>query len=346
MLEASGIDEAERQVVEGRFDALATEVAARVGTVRSPERRARRLHRVLHDRVFVRYQEYADGIDDVIGRGDFNCVSSTLVEGLLASSLGLNPSIVPGSHHVFLRLTFKTRVVDVETTVRDGFDARGNAVAWARFLLADRFGTNDEVALRGARELVEHQGTLGPDVPLADGAAFVWHNAAERALARGEGRAAALSLLAGETRYPGVAAGSERVQILLGRAFRVDYDAARFDDAYETAAIGVRLGPSVVTAHDRLIAAAAQRVERLADLGEVGQAEDILVELRGILGDGSGRFERHTLPMIVAAAVRIGDWERADCLADRFSVVELDAVEAGRLRSWVRGRRLEDASAP
>ena len=346
VLEASGLDEAERRVVEARFDALATDVASRVGEVRSPERRARRLHRVLHDRVLVRYQEYADGIDDVIARGDFNCVSSTLVEGLLAASLGLTPTIVPGSHHVLLRLTFPTRVVDVETTARDGFDARGKAVAWARFLLVDKLATNDEIAVRGARQLVELDGSLGPAVPLADGAAFVWHNVAERALARGEGRAAALSLLAGETRYPGVAAGGESVQILLGRAFRVDYDAARFDDAYETAVIGVTLGPSVVTAHDRLIAAAAQRLERLVDLGDVGQTEEILVDLRRMLGDGSSRFERHMLPLIVAAAVRIGDWDRADCLADRFGVVELDAVEARRLRSWVGARRIEDESAP
>jgi hypothetical protein len=72
---------------------VVVEVAERVGNVRSPERRARRLHRVLHDRVFARYQDDADGIDDVIGRGEFNCVSATLVEGLMAASLGLTNSV-------------------------------------------------------------------------------------------------------------------------------------------------------------------------------------------------------------------------------------------------------------
>jgi hypothetical protein len=341
VFDASGLDEAERRIFETRFDALAREVAARVGNVRSPERRARRLHRVLHDRVFVRYQEDADGIDDVLGRGDFNCVSSTLVEGLLASSLGLEPSIVSESRHVFLRIALPTRVVDVETTVRDGFDVRGDAAASARFRLANKLAAQDDSTLRGARETVSRDERIGTEIRLADGAAFVWHNVAERALARGEGLAAALRLLAAETLYPGVAAGGESVQTELGRAFRVDYDAARFDEAYRTAAIGVRLGPSVVSAHDRLIAVAAQRVERLADRGDVERAEDVLVDLDRMLGENARRFERHVLPIVVAAAVRVGDWERADCLAERFVSVELDPVEARRLRIWVRSRRIQ-----
>jgi hypothetical protein len=295
----------------------------------------------LHRSVFLRYRDDADGIDDVIARGDFNCVSSTLVEGLLASSLGLDPSIVSGPRHLFLRLTLASRVVDIETTSADGFDVRGNAAASTRFLLADRAVDPDSAALEGARERAERGGESGIPVPFAKGAAFVWYNAAERALARGEGRAAAERFLAGETLCPGVASGGGSLQTQLGRAFRLDYDAARFDDAYASAAIGVKLGPSVVSAQDRLIAAAAQRIERLLDRGEVGQAEDILVDVGRMLGEQANRFERHMLPPVVAAAVRVGDWERADRLSDRFGMVELDDVEARRLRAWVDGRRVE-----
>jgi hypothetical protein len=341
IFDASGLNEGERRAFEIRFDALARDVAARIGNVRSPERRARRLHRVLHDRVFVRYRDDADGIDDVIARGEFNCVSSTLVEGLLASSLGLRPTIASSSRHVFLRLELPSRVVDVETTYRDGFDARGSAAASERFLLADRAVNPDATALRGLREQDESPGAAAPSVPLAFGAAFVWYNAAERALARGEGRSAAEYLSAGETLYPGVASGGASLQAQLGRAFRLDYDAARFDDAYVSAAIGVRLGPTVVSAHDRLIAAAAQRLEALLDRGNLEQAEQVLVDLRGMLGDGANRFERHMLPLVVAAAVRVGDWDRADCLSERFGTVELDEVEARRLRAWVSGRHGE-----
>lgn len=337
VLRASGVTEHESGVLTSRFDALAKETALRFGTIRSPERRARRLHRYLHDRVFVHYRDDADGVDDVLARGEFNCVSSTLVEGLMAEALGLNPTIVSGSRHVFLRLAFPSRVVDVETTSREGFDARGNAAAADRFLIADGLKSPDAIAVRGARERVEHGGDA-PPVPLASGAAFVWYNAAERALARGEGRVAAERLLAGETLYPGVATGGESLQSQLARAFRLDYDAARFDDAYASAAIGVRLGPSVVSARDRLIAAAAQRIEGFLDRGEVGQAEGVVVEIRGLLADGANRFERHILPLVVAAAVRVGDWERALCLSERFGVVEPDAVEARRLGDWVRGR--------
>lgn len=338
VFDASGVTERESRTLTARFDALAVEASARFAAVRSPERRARRLHRFLHDRAFLHYRDDADGIDDVLARGDFNCVSSTLLEGLLAASLGLTPQIVSGSRHVFLRLDLPSRTVDVETTAREGFDARGSAAASDRFLLADGLASPDAFAVRGTRERAEHGGSAAP-VPLSSGAAFVWYNAAERALARGEGRGAAERLLEGETLYPGVATGGESLQAQLGRAFRLDYDAARFDDAYVSAAIGVRLGPSVVSAHDRLIAAAAQRIEGLLDRGEVGQAEEILVDLHGMLGDGANRFERHMLPLIVAAAVRVGDWERADCLSDRFAMVEPDAEESRRLQAWVRGRR-------
>jgi hypothetical protein len=300
-------------------------------------RRARRVHRYLHDHVFAQYRDDADGVDDVLARGDFNCVSSTLLEGLLAASLRLNPTIVSGSRHVFLRLELPGRNVDIETTYKDGFDARANADATESFLAADRLVSPDAIALRGTRERAEHGGDT-PPVPLVSGAGFVWYNAAERALARGEGRVAAEHLLAGETLYPGIATGGESLQAQLGRAFRVDYDAARFDDAYVSAAIGVKLGPSVVSARDRLIAAAAQRIEGLLDRGQVEDAENILVDLRGLLGDGADRFERHMLPLVVAAAVRVGDWERAECLSERFGAVELDAVEARRLQAWVRGR--------
>jgi hypothetical protein len=337
MFDASGVTLGESRTLTARFDALADEAAERFGTVRSPARRARGLHKFLHDRVFLQYRDDADGVDDVLARGDFNCVSSTLLEGLVASSLGLKPKIVSGSRHVFLRLDLPERAVDVETTYRDGFDARGNAAAADRFLVADGLQSSDAIALRGARERIEHGGDHRP-VPLASGAAFVWYNAAERALARGEGRVAALHLLTGETLYPGIATGGESLQAQLGRAFRLDYDAARFDDAYASAAIGVKLGPTVVSARDRLIAAAAQRIEGLLDRGDVEVAEDILVDLRGLLGDGADRFERHMLPLVVAAAVRVGDWERADCLSDRFASVELDPVEARRLKVWVRGR--------
>jgi hypothetical protein len=186
--------------------------------------------------------------------------------------------------------------------------------------LAD--GASGDVALRGARELVEHNGSLGPAVPLADGAAFVWHNVAERALARGEGRAAALSLLAGETRYPGVAAGGESVQILLGRAFRVDYDAARFDDAYQTAAIGVSLGPSVVTAHDRLVAAAAQR-EGLVDhdAGRRRRSSSTYAGSSGMLGP----VRETMLPLMSPRRCGDRDWEQT-ALRTVSAPVELDAV--------------------
>jgi hypothetical protein len=332
MLAASGLDEGRQEFFTARFDDLARRAAAAVGGVRSPERRARKLHRMLHREVFVRYHDDADGLDDVLGRGEFNCVSSTLLEGLMASTLGLEASIVAHPQHVSLRLRLPSGAVDVETTVRDGFDARFGPSA---------FEGSGPIRLRGSWPYADIRGT---DVALESGAAFIRHNRAERALARGDGRRAAQEILAGEMAYPGAAADAETVQTELARAFRQEYDAARFDDAYAVAAVGVAIGPRVVSARDRLVAAASQRIEGLADRGEVEEAEDVLVDLRTRIEDATDRFERHVLPIVVAAAVRTADWDEAECLADRYGTVEIDPVEARKLSSWVRGRERLAAS--
>jgi hypothetical protein len=346
-LDASEVNGVQRDNARVEFEALAREVTARFGGVRSPERRARRLHDYLHAHVFRLYRDDADGIPAVLERGEFNCVSATVVEGFLDRVLGLDPWVVPGVKHVFLRVDLGTRTVDVEATAADGFDVHGDSEKARRFLLIYKLATPDEIATRGARSMLDAQEGFGAAVRLEEAPAFVWHNAAERTLARGEGRRAAEVLAEGEARHPGIGARPEDVQAFLARAFRVEFDARRYRNAYRIASLAVtENGGGDASSENRLVAVAAELVDDASDGGDLGFAEQTILDVRGLIGDRGRRFERRALPVVVAAAVRLGDWDRADRLAGSYTAVEPDAVESARLAAWVRERREAESPAP
>src|SRR5215831_10807009 len=144
--DASALNGVRRDNERTLFLALAERAAESVGGASSPERRARRLHAYLHRQVFRRYRDDADGLPAVLERGEFNCVSATLVEGLLARAIGLDPWVVPGARHVFLRLDLGARAIDVEATAPDGFDVHADSEKARRFLLVYKLATPEEIA--------------------------------------------------------------------------------------------------------------------------------------------------------------------------------------------------------
>ncbi len=290
VFDATGLDAREQRFFEARFDALARRVAASAGESGSPERRARRLHRYLHEHVLAGYRDDADGLDDVLGRGEFNCVSSTILEGLLAMRLGIPVEIASGTSHVALRVALPSHPIDVETTIAGGFDPQGRAAASERFMIADRLAETGAIPFRSSRESGPGADSLTRVVPLEQGAAFVWHNQAARALERGEGYAAAERLFAAERLYPGVASGPEGIQRELGRAFRADYEAGRLTDAYATAVFGVRLDPEAVPARERLIAVAARQMDDFKANGEPRFALALRFEVEALLRNADGGF--------------------------------------------------------
>lgn len=340
-LDAAGISDASaRDAAIARFDVLAARLANKIGTHGSAEHRARRLHTLLHRWTFRLYREDADALPEVLDRGDYNCVSASLLEGMLARSLGLDAWVAAGPRHVFLRIELpRGRSIDVETTAPDGFDARRGTRKAGRILLAYKLATTDEIAARGAAAVVEsYQGIRAP-IPLEDAPAFVWHNSGKRALERGDAVTAARAFDEAATRHPGVAMAIEGSELAIARAFRIAYDEARFGDAYAIALMGVKLTPQHVSARDRLIAAAIQRIEAASKAGDIAAAEAILDDVRGILFLSTDGFERGAIPGIVAAAIRVGDWTRAERLAARYAAVEPDPVEGVRMARWVASRK-------
>jgi len=176
---------------------------------------------------------------------------------------------------------------------------------------------------------------VGDPIALEHAPAFVWHNSGKRALERGDGASAAVFFTEAAALHPSVSMGIEGTETALAQAFRIAYDGGRFDDAYDIAAMGIVIFPDHVSTRDRLIAAGVQRIEVAADSGDPGLANAVLEDVRRLTGDRADRFERGAIPVIVASALRIGDWPTAGRLCDRYSVVEPDAVEVARLRRWV-----------
>src|SRR5262245_10905241 len=96
-LRATGLlDTDQRAKATQRFDDLARRLASAIGTSGNPARRARRLHERLHATTFKLYRAEADSPLTVLTSGDYNCVSASLVEGLLGRALGLDTWIIAG----------------------------------------------------------------------------------------------------------------------------------------------------------------------------------------------------------------------------------------------------------
>lgn len=348
-LRASGIDDpVELQKYENAFVARLSEPLARIGRSRSEYRRARRLHDMLHAKFLRRYSATADGLDAVLDRGEYNCVSASLLYGIAARALGLDPEVVEGPRHVFIRLTIDDDRVDIECTSPRGFDVLRDLEAFRTFVLAYKYATPEELERYGAAAVYEDFHQFGRPVTLDRATAFLWHNTGERALDRGNGPKAAACFQEEFRLYPDLVYRSERIGIFLARAFRSEYEKGLFESAYRIAEIEREIFPDRTTTRDRFLAAASKRVEGVCDAGDPAAAEAILSEATSSAtsSDDRARLERETCPRIAAAAVRAGDWEIARRMAERFAVAEPDEVEASRFIAWVERRSLEGSSLP
>jgi hypothetical protein len=105
----------------------------------------------------------------------------------------------------------------------------------------------------------------------------------------------------------------------------------------------MRIFPGQTTARDRLLAAALKRIEAASEADAVERAEAMLNETAFAAGDllDVRRLQRGACPVIMAAAVRLGDWDRAERMVRQFQDSEPDRAESRRLARWVARRRLE-----
>ena len=348
-LRASGIeDPAAIEHYRALFEERIGGIVGKLEGVHSPYRRARRLHEALHKGVLLRYKPAADGLNGVLDRGEYNCVSATLTYGIAARALGLDPRVVEGPRHIFIRLEIDDRTVDIETTQPQGFDLSHNMEAFKRFALAYKWATPEELQAVGTKAIFEEFHGLEKPVTLELATAYLWHNTGERALERGDAPRAVRAFHEEFHLHPDLVRRTDSIGVYMARMFRMEYDEGRFDSAYAIAAIELEMFPTRTTAHDRFLAAASKRILAACDRGSPSDGEAILGDAAAAVHDASdtARLEREVCPRIAAAAVRTGDWARATRMAERFAASEPDEIEGMRFLSWVENRRLEGAVLP
>jgi len=316
-------------------------IAGRVGRGRPTVRRARRLHRVLHRGYFDEYLADADTIEGLFGEGSYNCLSATLLYGLVARELGYDPRVLKLPGHLLMRLTIRGRDYDVETTQRYGFDVQ----RYADLALAELEETSTGVRrLEWSRVSPRYRQVPLPhwEVSLEAVVGFAWINRGWRLIEQGDAVAAAGAVAEAERYLSRAVTEEESARRLLVEAFRMEYEVGRFDEAYAVARIDIGLFPEQTTSRDRLLAAALKRIEFAAAADRPETAEAILDEtLRACpSAPGAERLERRTAPLIAASAVRSGQWNLARRAARRYADAEPDELEGTRLVNWVERRAL------
>jgi len=314
----------------------------RLGGGRPTVHRAHRLHELLQKRYLRQYEPTADGLAAILERGSYNCLSATLLYGLVSRRLGFEALVLERPSHLRLRLRGGTRTVDVETTQRYGFDP-GPARQVPRAEGVEETRTGGIGPSRAAPPAAAYR-----ELPLEAAVGFAWLNRAWRELEAGRATAAAEHASRAAAQLAGMrGSDAEELQRLFARAFRGEYESGRFEDALAIARLDAGAFSEVTTSRDRLLAAAAKVIEEAADGDEPARAESILGDTASRVSGtrDAQRIVRQMAPIVAAAAVRTGEFERAARLAQRYAEAEPDPIEGARLVAWVESRRRDATTA-
>lgn len=88
----------------------------------SEEVRAKTLLSWLHENVLKKYNLSSTMLDNIITDGSFNCLSSSVLYALLALELDIDVYAVSVTQHAFCVVKTERKEIDVETTVKYGFE--------------------------------------------------------------------------------------------------------------------------------------------------------------------------------------------------------------------------------
>jgi hypothetical protein len=341
ILVAAETEPARIDAVESRVHQKIESIVARLGDGDPTYRKARRLHRMLHRDTLLRYDADADGFHALLDDGSYNCTASALLYALISRTLGYETWVLSKPGHLLVRLRIGERVVDVETTTVNGFDARRRSVHDA----GDHAVAQPEALSQtaGARKGTTADPLRPWRVTVEQAVGFAWINRAWRELDRGQGERSAASILEAHRYLRALTARAEGVRRLLARAFGQEYDAGRFEAAYRIALAEITLFPRVTTSRDRLLAVALKRVQGACDADRPAEAAATIREIRAACPWGAdlARLERRAWAAVASAAVRTASWDLAEHAAGAYAKVEPDPREAARLRDWVGQRRDE-----
>jgi hypothetical protein len=118
----SGVDESELHGLENKFNTKINEVKSYFqGRGVSPEL-GDDLLQYIHSRYLKRYNLKQTGLDELLNKGTYNCVSSSVFYLILSRSLGFSTYGVKTTDHSFCAIQVGGKFYDVETTSIYGFN--------------------------------------------------------------------------------------------------------------------------------------------------------------------------------------------------------------------------------
>ncbi len=118
----SGVSGGKLAEAEGSIRVHTAALGEQLRGVTDPRVQAEAALAYMHEMLLRRYDERQTGVDVLLERGSYNCVSSGVVYAILLKSLGLRVWGVRTADHAFCRVQAGEQAFDVETTSPFGFD--------------------------------------------------------------------------------------------------------------------------------------------------------------------------------------------------------------------------------
>jgi tetratricopeptide (TPR) repeat protein len=118
----SGVSGQQLAGLQARIQTHIGQLRDRLREEMDPRQRAEGVLAYMHEELLRRYDERQTGVDVLLERGSYNCVSSGVVYAILIKALGLRVWGVRTSDHAFCRVQAGAQAYDVETTSPFGFD--------------------------------------------------------------------------------------------------------------------------------------------------------------------------------------------------------------------------------
>lgn len=119
-LVASGISENNVPRFVAEFKRWESEIRASIDPNASEYDIADKILNYIHKNVFSRYNLSSTTLAEVFHNGQFNCVSSTIINGLLLQAFGIEVKGVVLPTHVYLLAILDGRPVEIENTIAQG----------------------------------------------------------------------------------------------------------------------------------------------------------------------------------------------------------------------------------
>ena len=122
---ASGVQQKEMTRFKRSIDSITRDLSVALETQKVSSQTIERAEFILHwlhSRFFRSYKAKQTRLDTSLQNRDFNCVSSSVLYAIVCRKFAINITGVIVKDHAFSQLKLPTKKIDVETTIKYGFD--------------------------------------------------------------------------------------------------------------------------------------------------------------------------------------------------------------------------------